>query len=268
MDPATGLRRALESRVGPWAAPLEWRQSVVSTNDLLKERARSGAVEWTTLLAETQTGGRGREGRAWASPLGGLYLSVLLRPRDESVGLVPLAAGVAVVEAAGEQGVRAELKWPNDVLVMGRKLAGILTEAASGSLGVEWVVVGIGMNVAVDLTALAAPAADVATSLHLEAGTTPQIRDVAAAVLARLSVWYDALHRRPESVVDAWRGHASRWWGMLVRVKTGDEVFRGRLHDIDESGALIVDLEEGGFRRVLSGEVTRLRPLESELGRS
>ena len=266
MDRAAGLRRALEHRVGPWAAPLEWRSAVVSTNGLLKARARAGAVEWTTILAETQTGGRGREGRTWVSPRGGLYLSVLLRPRDEGVGLVPLAAGVAVAEVAREHGVPAELKWPNDALVRGRKLAGILTEASSGSLGVEWAVVGIGMNVAVDLTALAAPAADVATSLHLEAGTTPAIGDVAAGVLARLSVWYDALQRRPDSVVDAWRGHASRWWGMLVQVRTAEDVFRGRLHDIDESGALIVDLDGGGFRRVLSGEVTRLRPIGSESG--
>jgi BirA family biotin operon repressor/biotin-[acetyl-CoA-carboxylase] ligase len=260
MNRAAELRRALEDRVGPWAAPLEWRQTVVSTNDLLKERARAGAMEWTTLLAETQTGGRGREGREWASPPGGLYLSVLLRPPDEGVGLVPLAAGVAVAEVAGEHGVPAELKWPNDVLVEGRKLAGILTEASSGSQGVEWAVVGLGMNVAVDLTALAAPAADVATSLHLEAGRTPAVDDVAAGVLARLSVWYDALQTRPDSVVDAWRGYASRWWGMLVQVRTAEDVFRGRLHDVDEGGALIVDLEGGGVRRVLSGEVIRLRP--------
>jgi BirA family biotin operon repressor/biotin-[acetyl-CoA-carboxylase] ligase len=264
MDPGAGLRQALEGRVGPWAAPLEWHRSVASTNDLLKERARAGAVEWTAILAETQTAGRGREGRTWVSPAGGLYLSVLLRPRGVGIGLVPLAAGVAVAEIAAEHGVRVELKWPNDALVRGRKLAGILAESSSGPAGVEWAVVGIGMNVAVDVTALASPAAETATSLHLEAAAPPGVRDVAAGVLARLSVWYDALRSRPGSVVDAWREHAGRWWGSRVQVRTAEDVFRGRLHDVDASGALIVDLDGGGFRRVLSGEVTRLRPVGFE----
>jgi BirA family biotin operon repressor/biotin-[acetyl-CoA-carboxylase] ligase len=266
MDRAARLRQALEQRGVPWSAPLEWHETLGSTNDLLKERARAGTEEWTSVLADSQTGGRGREGRTWVSPPGGLYLSVLLRPESTGVGLLPLAAGVVVSEVAQEHGVEAELKWPNDALVRGRKLAGILTEASSGSGGVDWVVVGIGINVAVDVTALVPPAADVATSLHLEAAGTPAVFDVAAGVLARLSVWYDALQHRPASVVDAWRGRASRWWGMLVQVRTAEDVFRGRLHDVDESGALIVDLEGGGSRRVLSGEVTRLRPVGLEPG--
>ena len=261
MDRSARLRQALEQRGVAWSASLEWHESLGSTNDVLKEGARAGADEWTTVLADTQTGGRGREGRTWASPPGGLYLSVLLRPESAGVALLPLAAGVVVSEVAEEHGVAAELKWPNDALVRGRKLAGILTEASSGSGGVDWVVVGIGINVAVDVAALAPPAGDVATSLHLEAGGTPAVADVAAGVLARLPVWYDALQHRPDSVVSAWRERASRWWGMLVQVRTAESVFRGRLHDVDEHGALIVDLEGGGSRRVLSGEVTRLRPV-------
>jgi BirA family biotin operon repressor/biotin-[acetyl-CoA-carboxylase] ligase len=131
---------------------------------------------------------------------------------------------------------------------------------------VEWVVVGIGVNVAVDVDALMPPAADVATSLHLEAAATPALVDVAAGVLARLDVWYDALRDRPTSVVDAWRQRATRWWGMPVQVRTAEDVFRGKLHDIDDGGALIVDLEGGGSRRVLSGEVIRLRAVGWEPG--
>ena len=121
-------------------------------------------------------------------------------------------------------------------------------------------VLGIGINVTLDVRKLAPPAADVATSLQLEAGAAPALEELAASVLSHLSVWYDALHRRPASVVEAWRARAVPWWGASVQVKTGDEVFRGQLHDIDESGALIVDLEGGGFRKVLAGEVARLRP--------
>jgi BirA family biotin operon repressor/biotin-[acetyl-CoA-carboxylase] ligase len=253
------LRQALTTRGVAWPAPLEWHGTLGSTNDVLKAQARLGATEWAAVLADTQSGGRGREGRVWASPPGGLYLSVLMRPSFDQVGLIPLAAGVAVAEVAREHGVEAELKWPNDALVRGRKLAGILTESSSSSRGVDWVAVGIGLNVAVEPVSLG-PVEKTATSLHLEAGQTPGVEDVAAGVLARLSVWYDALVSRPSSVVDAWRTRAVRWWGTPVQVQTVKGVLRGTLRDVDETGALLVDLEEGGAQRVLSGEVTRLRP--------
>jgi BirA family biotin operon repressor/biotin-[acetyl-CoA-carboxylase] ligase len=263
MDRAAKLLEALASGGEPWPAPVEWHEVVVSTNDVARDRARAGRPQWTVVLADQQTGGRGRQGRAWASPRGGLYLSVVLRPRTEAAALLPLAAGVSVADVAKEHGVLAELKWPNDALVHGRKLAGILAEASSGPGGVEWVVLGIGINVTLDVARLAPPAADVATSLQLEAGRAPELEEVAAGVLSRLYVWYDALQTRPTSVVEAWRARAVRWWGAPIQVKTAGEVFRGQLHDIDESGALIVDLEGGGFRRVLAGEVARLRPLSA-----
>ena len=267
MDRASRLRRALLARGVSWAAPLEWHRTLGSTNDVLKVKARLGVPEWAAILADAQTGGRGRKGRAWASPPGGLYLSVLLRPGFEGVGLVPLAAGVAVAEVAREQGVDAELKWPNDTLVRGRKLAGVLTESSSSSRGVDWVVVGIGVNVAVDRASLG-PLEQTATSLHLETEKTPPVEEVAAGVLARLSVWYDALGSRPSSVVDAWRARAVRWWGTPVQVRTTRGVVRGTLCDVDQTGALLVEPEEGGTQRVLSGEVTQLRPIDPGSGES
>lgn len=262
MDRAAALRDTLARRGVDWAAPLEWPESLPSTSDVLKSRARDGAPEWSVLCAVTQTGGRGREGRAWASPPGGLYLSVLLRPQFQPVGLLPLAAGVAVAEAAAELGVEVELKWPNDALVGGRKVAGILTESSSGRAGIDWVIVGVGVNVAVDASSLGTEVGRAVTSLHLEVGRPPSIEATAAAVLARLRVWYDALESRPASVVDAWRERSVSWWGGLVQVRTAQGLLRGRLHDVDPAGALLLDLEEGGRRRVLSGEVRQLRPLD------
>ena len=186
-DRASELATALVARGGPRLAGIEWPASIDSTSTRLKELARGAAPEWTVVLADTQTGGRGREGRTWVSPCGGLYLSVLLRPRLEKVGLLPLAAGVAVAEAAGEMGVRAELKWPNDVLVSGRKLAGILSEAASGPGGVEWVALGIGVNVSQDPASLPPELRADVTSLALEGARDVTVRAVAAAVLARLA---------------------------------------------------------------------------------
>jgi BirA family biotin operon repressor/biotin-[acetyl-CoA-carboxylase] ligase len=238
---------------------VEWQDETVSTSDRVKALARAGAPEWTTVLAERQSGGRGREGRAWASPPGGLYLSVLLRPRFERVGLLPLAAGVAVAEAAEGLGVRVELKWPNDVLASGRKLAGILAEAASGSGGVEWVVLGVGLNVALDAAALPPGLAGAATSLRAEGVADPSVADVAASVLERLGVWYDALGSGPARVVSAWRSRSVAWWGGQVEVRTGDGGLEGRLVEVDDDGALVVEVG-GRRRRLLSGEVRRLRP--------
>ena len=262
MDRAAALYDALGRRGAAWTAPLEWSETLPSTNDVLKGYARDGAPEWSVVCASAQTGGRGREGHTWASPPGGLYLSVLLRPEFASVGLVPLAAGVAVAETAAEFGVEAELKWPNDALVRGGKVAGILTESASGATGVDWVVVGVGVNVVVDPVSLEATVSRSVTSLHLEADQVPAIETVAAGVLARLRVWYDALESHPASVVDAWRARSLPWWGRRVQVRTAQGFVRGKLNDIDETGALLLDLDEGGRRRVLSGEVTQLRPLD------
>ena len=102
MDRAAKLRDTLASRGSPWPAPVECHPVVVSTNDTARDRARAGVPEWTVVLADEQTGGRGRQGRSWASPTGGLYLSVVLRPRIDAMGILPLAAGVSVADAAKE----------------------------------------------------------------------------------------------------------------------------------------------------------------------
>src|SRR4029453_18655434 len=117
LERAKGIVRDRAARGGPRLPALEWHDELGSTSDRLKDLARAGAPASTVVMGERQNGGRGREGRAWQSPQGGLYLSVLLRPESEQVSLIPLAAGVAVAEAVLEFGVRSELKWPNDVLV-------------------------------------------------------------------------------------------------------------------------------------------------------
>ncbi len=259
MDRAAALVEAIASRAGPRLPELEWHEAIGSTSDRLKDLARSGAPEWTAILAERQTGGRGREGRTWQSPPGGLYLSVLLRPGAGPVSLLPLATGVAVAEAVAEFGVAGELKWPNDVLVSGRKLAGILAEASSASAGVEWVVLGIGVNVALDPGSLPAELRAGVTSLHAEGAREASTVGVAAAVLARLGVWYDAVREAPSRVVAAWRERAVPWWGSLVDVRMGGAVLCGRLVGIDDDGALVIELSDGARRRLVSGEVSSVR---------
>src|SRR5207244_5535102 len=139
--------------------------------------------------------GRGRQGRAWLSPAGNLFLSVLLRPQlaPESAGVLPLAAGVAAAEAAGEWGVDARLKWPNDLVVGERKVGGVLVEASAGTGGLETAVVGIGINMALDPASVPPELRGAITSVRAEAGRDPGIAAAAAAVLDRLAVWDDAL---------------------------------------------------------------------------
>ena len=259
MERAGALVQELAARGGPRLPALEWHDELGSTSDRLKDLARAGAPAWTVVVGERQTGGHGREGRTWQSPKGGLYLSVLLRPSSERVSLIPLAAGVAVAEAVLELGVRAELKWPNDVLVSGRKLAGILAEASSSGSGVDWVVLGIGVNVAVELDALPDALRQSATSLAACGARDARPSAVAAAALARLSVWYDALRTEPARVVAAWRAQAVPWWGALVEARTAGGERRGRLAAVDEEGALWLETTAGERIRLVSGEVSRVR---------
>jgi BirA family biotin operon repressor/biotin-[acetyl-CoA-carboxylase] ligase len=260
MEREASLARALAARGATPLAGVEWHDLLGSTSDRLKELARRGAPEWMVVLADQQSAGRGREGRPWVSPRGGLYLSVLLRPRVAQLGLLPLAAGVAVVETAAEHGVSAQLKWPNDVLVGGRKLAGILAEAASGAGGAEWVVLGIGLNVALEARGVSSETDEqIAWLCELAPDAPADLPSVAATVLARLRVWYDALVSSPASIVGAWRERAVAWWGETIELRMGHETLRGRLLDVDEGGALLVATAGGRTQRVVSGEVWHVR---------
>jgi BirA family transcriptional regulator, biotin operon repressor / biotin---[acetyl-CoA-carboxylase] ligase len=256
MRPA--LAELLAARGPAWPAPLEHLPEAASTNDLLKARAREGAPEWSVVVADRQTAGRGRQGRAWASPPGNLFLSVLVRPRFAEVTVLPLAAGLAVAEALPE--LEARLKWPNDVVVGGRKLAGVLAEAQSGPAGVESVVVGIGVNVGLAREDLPAELRESATSWRMETGAGRDPLEVGAAVLARLRVWYHALAAGDSAaVVAAWRGRSVPWWGREVVARGSGQDLRGIARGISGSGALLVETADGSLQEILAGDVHEVR---------
>jgi BirA family biotin operon repressor/biotin-[acetyl-CoA-carboxylase] ligase len=256
------LAAALEARGLRWPAPIEWLEVVRSTNDLLKEKARAGAPEWSVVVADRQTAGRGRAGHQWVSPAGNLFLSVLVRPDTSAaqVTILPLAAGLATAEAASDFSVDARLKWPNDVVVADRKLAGILVEGLSGAGGLEAAVIGIGLNVGLDPASLPGDLRDRVTSLAALAERPVAVTDAAAAVLARLRVWYDRLAREgAPRVLAAWRERSVPWWGRPVEARSGGSILRGTAQGLDERGALLLDLEDGSRVAVVSGEVSELR---------
>ena len=256
------LRRRLQDAGLSWPADIEHALALPSTNDRLKQRARAGAAPWTIVLADAQTAGRGRQGRRWVSPPGNLYLSVLLRPAPPGArwSVLPLAAGLAVAEALGAEGLEASLKWPNDVIVSGRKIGGILAEASSSADGLEFVVVGIGVNVALRPPGLPEEVAATVTSMAEELARAVDRTLVAAEVLARLTVWYHALAREGPPVVQAaWRVRALPWWGKTVEAVAGERRLRGIARDLDESGALVLELEDGTRALLHSGEVREVR---------
>lgn len=207
-----------------------------STNERAKDLARAGAAHGTLVTADEQTAGRGRQGRSWVAPPGSAVLmSLVLRELEPGVALAPLAAAVAVCEAAEESapGVECRVKWPNDVWIESRKLAGILIE---GRPQEGWAVLGIGLNVTA--TELPAELLDLATTLALASSVAaPAPEAVLARLLAALERWLAA---PAAEVLTAWRARDALL-GREVHWADG----AGTAAGIDGDGGLLVDTTAG-----------------------
>ncbi len=225
-----------------------------STNDLLRELAERGAPEGTVVVAREQSAGRGRRGRAWLSPPGGLWLSLLLRPPDPADGRIALAAAVGTAEGIRKVcGATVGLKWPNDLMLDGRKVGGILVEAVP-----PCVIVGVGVNVNVDRASLPDEVADAATSLAEALGHPVDLDAAQAAVVDGIDQAYATLVAgRAEEVVERWRRY-NVTLGRPVRIEGATEMQEGRAIDVDEDGALVVEVSGGRRVRVIAGDVTVL----------
>jgi BirA family transcriptional regulator, biotin operon repressor / biotin---[acetyl-CoA-carboxylase] ligase len=253
-DLATALAMA-DDRIGIFAKQLLWYADVGSTNDVAAALANRGEPEGTVVVADAQSAGRGRHGRAWASPPGaGLYMSALMRPAAHAVGLLTIAAGVALsdgIQAA--TGLQPQLKWPNDVYLGGRKLAGILAEAGTSAADVQYVVLGCGVNL---MPAAYPPdVAARATSIESELGRPVDRGLLLVQCLSALHVRYrDLQSKSSASVIARWRELALSTFGRRVEWDVAGVTRSGIAEDIDETGALLV--RDGTSRaRVISGEV-------------
>jgi BirA family biotin operon repressor/biotin-[acetyl-CoA-carboxylase] ligase len=252
-DIGEALARA-GARLGHFEQGVVWHEEVASTNDVAIAAAERGAHEGVVIAAHAQSSGRGRLGRNWSSPAGaGLYVSVILRPASHVVPLITIAAGVAVadgIEAA--TGLRPCVKWPNDVYVASRKLAGILAESGSSPAGAH-VVVGFGINVRP--AAYPPDVRDRATSIEAELGRAVDRGLVLAECLASLSSRYELLERGAgDDVIVAWRARAAAHMGRPVEWDVERVTRRGIAHDVDARGALLVRVDDQ-IVRVISGEV-------------
>ncbi len=258
-DFAEALDR-VKGRLGRLAPAVAFFPSIGSTNDVAAGLTASGDCEGLVVCADAQTAGRGRRGRSWLSPPGGgLYVSVVWTParartdRDRAATLVTLAAGVALAEAIeSATGLRVDLKWPNDVYVGRRKLAGILAEGAAN----DAVVLGYGINVGP--MAFPRELADRATSLEAELGRPVDRAHVFAETLAALARRYeDLLDGRFDAILDAWRERAPAGRGARVSWTTLAGVRTGVTAGIDDRGALLVR-EGDRVERIVAGELTWL----------
>jgi BirA family transcriptional regulator, biotin operon repressor / biotin---[acetyl-CoA-carboxylase] ligase len=211
-------------------------RATTSTNDRARELAQAGAPHGTLVTAAEQTAGRGRQGRTWSAPPGStLLLSVVLR---DPPALLPLAAALAVAEVAG---ARAQIKWPNDVLLDGRKVAGILAEGRPQD---GWAVLGVGVNVALRIEDLPPELHDTAGTLGLESADLEPTLERLLAALERTLALDEARLLDAYRARDALRGREVRW-----------AAGHGRAAGIDGAGRLVVELPEGGRTALSAGEV-------------
>jgi BirA family biotin operon repressor/biotin-[acetyl-CoA-carboxylase] ligase len=242
-------------RLGIFTRQPLWFAEVGSTNDVAATLADRGEAEGTVVIADAQSAGRGRHGRTWASPPGaGLYMSMIMRPAAHAVSLLTIAAGVALADGIqAATGLQPQLKWPNDVYMDGRKLAGILAEAGTSAAGVQHVVVGCGVNLMP--AAYPADVAARATSIESELGRPVDRGLLLVECLAALHVRYLELQSGARvPVIARWRERASSTFGRRVEWDVAGVTRHGVAVDVDETGALMV--RDGATRaRVISGEV-------------
>ncbi|WP_114577546.1 biotin--[acetyl-CoA-carboxylase] ligase [Saliphagus sp. LR7] len=236
---------------------VEYHDSLPSTNARARELAAEGATD-AVVVADEQTGGRGRLDRGWSSPPGGIWLSMLSRPSiaPARAPLYTLAGAVATARAVRSAGVDARIKWPNDVVLTGdestdyRKLAGVLTEMEGEADRIGWLIVGVGLNANVDSGELP----EGATTLRELVGDVDR-----RAVVHELLSEFDALRGDLEGVVPAWR-ELTATIGRRVRVDAPGGAVVGRAVDVTDSGGLVI---ETGERRetVAAGDCEHLRPV-------
>jgi BirA family biotin operon repressor/biotin-[acetyl-CoA-carboxylase] ligase len=236
---------------------------VDSTNDHARRLAEGGAAEGEIVIAEQQTRGRGRLGRSWFSPpYLNVYLSVILRPKlpPFAAPQITLMAAVALADTVSSFiGQQPAIKWPNDILVFGKKLAGILTESSLSSDRIDFVILGIGVNLNCPAAHMPVEIRERATSLLAESLHPIEREAFVRRLIHDLERCYGILE---ESGFDA---IASRWnsrftlRGKRVRVEMIDEVFAGAARGIDRDGALLIEDDKGKTRRVIAGDVIPLQ---------
>lgn len=238
--------------------------SIDSTNKKAKEMAL-GEKEGTVLVAEEQIGGKGRLGRTWISPKGkGIWMSIILKPKVDpmKVAKITLLGAAAVTKALNNLNIRSQIKWPNDILIDGKKICGILTEMNCELNMINYVVMGIGINVNLDANEIPEDLRDKATSVKISEGKEINRKELLANILNEFEELYLSFRDKDDVsyAIDICRKN-SALIGKEIRVIKGEEIKLGKALDINEEGQLVVEFENGVVENVYSGEVS-VRGLE------
>jgi BirA family biotin operon repressor/biotin-[acetyl-CoA-carboxylase] ligase len=259
---AESIRRFLSTAV-LGRVEIEIHPEIGSTNARARDLAQTGAPEGTLVLAESQTSGRGRLGRSWHSPAGrNLYFTLILKPPcgPAEAALIPLTAGLAGAEAIGRlTGTQPEVKWPNDLMLGGRKIAGILSEMECRGVVVRFVVLGVGLNVNMTAADLPPELAAQAGSLRLALGRPFDRAKVLAAFLNRLETRYRTLVSGGRAELLADYRQVCQTLGSRVQYALENELVTGTAEEIDGEGNLLVRREaDGRMIRITAGDVSLL----------
>jgi BirA family biotin operon repressor/biotin-[acetyl-CoA-carboxylase] ligase len=229
-------------------------ETVPSTMDAARKAAKDGASEGTVVVAEEQTGGKGRLKRSWISPPGVAAVSIILRPEMPQLIRLTIVASLATSRAIEQAtGLETTIKWPNDVLIRGKKVSGILSESALRRGSVDWAIIGIGINVNFDPGAYP-EIAGTATSLSSELGREVSQVGVLQHLLTEIETLYSAL-RSGTPIHEEWASRLETL-GKNVRVTSGRHVEEGYAESVDSDGSLLLRRPDGSLAQIVAGDVT------------
>ena len=237
-------------------------ESVESTNKVLYELADNGLMKKVTvLIADTQTGGKGRLGRTWYSPGGvNLYLSVLFRPdvNTQNSAVFTFIASLALAKSLDDLNLKSTIKWPNDIMIKNKKVAGVLTEMKSDGINLNFIILGIGLNINLTKASIEENLSDISnavTSLSIESNKSIEREKVAEILIHYLDEYY--LKFKTEgvnSIVAEW----SNRWGMLnerISVKVDNKTINGIARKIDNNGFLYIEDINGNLEKIIAGDI-------------
>lgn len=227
-----------------------------STNTKAKELARNGEEEGTVVIARMQQKGRGRFDRVWESPYGGLYLSIILKPdvSPDKTTLLPLVAALAVCKTVNNYGLSSTIKWPNDVRVNKKKVAGMLLESDAHKNQLRYVILGVGVNLNVDVNLFSRELKNVVTSLSQELHFVVDYHKFLENLLLMLDMYYTMfLKREFDRIISEWKVQSDTL-NRRVRIVTSYDDVIGKAYDVDQSGFLLVITDSGDYKKVMSGD--------------
>lgn len=237
---------------------IEHHRTIGSTNERARELAEEGAPEGTIVVSEEQKVGKGRLGREWVSPEGGIWMSLVLRPEvhPSEAPVLTLCGGVAVATAIRGIGLEATLKWPNDVLVQDLKVCGLLTEMSGDMDRVTYIVMGFGVNANFRSSDLPEPVRAQATTLLDARGSPVDRKALVSSILAEFESLY--LKGGTGAIIERWKDLTSTI-GKRVRMTTPRGTIEGLAKDVGPDGALVVELDSGDLETIYSGDCQHLR---------